>query len=268
MKLPKFDRSEITLAPAEMDQRTRQLLDDNHRDLAWIRASLIALLYLLLSGYNLLYLDDTQRVTATVFSMLVVVIFVLFACLHRFVEYPASQTNLVTFGELTVLQADAIAFSIVTDALMGSFGVYFMIIGAGIFMTTARWVIASGVMLLSSWAGALVVMGMLPDLGREGMLLVASLFGAYFFYSMRVRSSRRLAEHQLMEEKYKDTLEQALEHIETLSGLLPICANCKAIRIEENVWTELDIYIRDRSEVEFTHSVCPTCREELYPELN
>jgi hypothetical protein len=99
-------------------------------------------------------------------------------------------------------------------------------------------------------------------------MLVAAFFGAFFFYFMRIRSPRRLSEHQLMEQKDKASLEQALEEIETLSGLLPICANCKTIRVEGNEWTGLDVYVRECSDVEFTRSVCPGCQNKLYPELS
>lgn len=265
MQPPEFDRSNISLAPADVAARARSILDDTHRELIWIRTALIALFYLVLSVYNYASLENEPGLTATAFSLAVVVSFGLLTIYHRFIDYPASQANLMTFGELSILQADGIAFSIVTNDLMAGFGVYMMIIGAGVFMTSARWVISTSVLLLASWIAALAFMGAVPDMTREGMMLVAAVFGAYFFFSMRVRSARRLAEHQLMEEKYKETLEQALAHIETLSGLLPICANCKSIRDEDDAWTELDVYVRDRSAVEFTHSLCPACQEILYP---
>ena len=61
-------------------------------------------------------------------------------------------------------------------------------------------------------------------------------------------------------------LQDALDQVQTLSGLLPICSSCKKIRDEENHWQPLEVYIRDRSEAEFTHSLCPDCAKKLYPD--
>lgn len=267
LRQPEVSGPEVLIDPEAISGRVQSLLDDTHRELAWIRAALIALFYTILSLLNIFTLEGEARVNATVFSLIVVVSFTLFACLHRYVEYPARQTNLVTFGEILVLQLDSIAFSVVTDDLMSGFAVYIMMIAAGIFMTRARWVMASVLMLLVTWTAALMLREVQIDMTREALMLVSAAFGAFFFYFVRLRSAQRLAEYQLREEKYKESLEHALSHIETLSGLLPICANCKSIRTEDNVWTELDVYVRERSDVEFTHSVCPDCHVALYPEL-
>ena len=51
-----------------------------------------------------------------------------------------------------------------------------------------------------------------------------------------------------------------------LHGLLPICASCKKIRDNNGFWQEIEEYIRDHSEADFTHGCCPTCAEKYYPE--
>jgi CRP-like cAMP-binding protein len=55
--------------------------------------------------------------------------------------------------------------------------------------------------------------------------------------------------------------------IRTLGALLPICANCKKIRDENNLWIPIEEYIADHSEAEFSHSICPGCAENLYPDF-
>jgi hypothetical protein len=60
-------------------------------------------------------------------------------------------------------------------------------------------------------------------------------------------------------------LEQALIDVKQLSGMLPICSSCKKIRNDEGYWEQIEAYIRDHSEVEFSHSICPGCAEKLYP---
>jgi CheY-like chemotaxis protein len=63
-------------------------------------------------------------------------------------------------------------------------------------------------------------------------------------------------------------LEAALAKVKLLSGLLPICANCKKIRDDEGYWQQVEVYIRDHSEAEFSHGLCPDCISKLYPELS
>ncbi len=60
-------------------------------------------------------------------------------------------------------------------------------------------------------------------------------------------------------------LKEALANIKTLKGLIPICASCKKIRTDEGFWQQVDVYIRDHSEVEFSHGLCPDCLKKLYP---
>ena len=52
-----------------------------------------------------------------------------------------------------------------------------------------------------------------------------------------------------------------------LGGLLPICASCKKIRDDKGYWNQIEEYIRDHSEAEFTHSICNECAEKLYPDF-
>lgn len=60
---------------------------------------------------------------------------------------------------------------------------------------------------------------------------------------------------------------RALEKIlmQSLGGLLPICLHCKNIRDESGNWVPIEEYIADRSQVDFTHGICPVCMKKLYP---
>ncbi len=62
-------------------------------------------------------------------------------------------------------------------------------------------------------------------------------------------------------------LEDALAQVKTLSSLLPICAHCKKIRDDQDNWHSVEVYVRDHSEAEFTHGICPDCMRELYAEF-
>jgi hypothetical protein len=62
-------------------------------------------------------------------------------------------------------------------------------------------------------------------------------------------------------------LQAALEQVQQLSGLLPICASCKKIRDDSGYWQDVAVYIRDHSEAEFSHGICPDCMGDLQREL-
>jgi hypothetical protein len=61
-------------------------------------------------------------------------------------------------------------------------------------------------------------------------------------------------------------LQDALENIKTLRGLLPICSSCKKIRDDHGYWNQLETYIGAHSGAEFTHGLCPECAQKLYPD--
>jgi hypothetical protein len=67
-------------------------------------------------------------------------------------------------------------------------------------------------------------------------------------------------------ERKNKELQEALENIKTLKGMIPICASCKKIRDDEGYWQDVAVYVRDHSEAEFSHGICPDCMAKLYPE--
>jgi DNA-binding response OmpR family regulator len=62
-------------------------------------------------------------------------------------------------------------------------------------------------------------------------------------------------------------LQEALARVKQLSGMLPICASCKKIRDDKGYWKQIETYIRDHSEADFSHSICPECAKGLYTEV-
>jgi hypothetical protein len=70
----------------------------------------------------------------------------------------------------------------------------------------------------------------------------------------------------LAQKKLIADLQKALADVKKLSGMLPICSSCKKIRNDEGYWQQIEEYIRDHSEADFTHGICEGCVKELYPE--
>lgn len=75
-------------------------------------------------------------------------------------------------------------------------------------------------------------------------------------------TSRRLLEKEM--EKLIVNLRQAMDKVKTLSGFLPICASCKKIRDDKGYWNQIESYIKEHSEAEFSHGICPDCAKNLY----
>ena len=83
----------------------------------------------------------------------------------------------------------------------------------------------------------------------------------------RVRTHLYLRALTKEKEKLIVELQEALAKVKTLSGLLPICSSCKKIRDDNGYWNQIETYIRQHSEADFTHGICPTCAKMLYPGL-
>jgi len=87
---------------------------------------------------------------------------------------------------------------------------------------------------------------------------------------LEMQVTQRTAELQKEIDERKKTeasLRDALSSIKTLSGLLPICASCKKIRDDHGIWVHIESYIKNNSNADFTHGVCPDCAIKLYPEI-
>lgn len=84
-------------------------------------------------------------------------------------------------------------------------------------------------------------------------------------YAARDISERKRAEQE--RERLIEQLQEALARIKTLRGLLPICASCKKVRDDQGYWKQIESYVREHSEAEFSHSICPECMERLYGDL-
>lgn len=72
------------------------------------------------------------------------------------------------------------------------------------------------------------------------------------------------------EEKLHETiieLKKAADQIRTLRGIVPICMHCKKIRDDQGFWNQVDVYVRNHTEAEFSHGVCPDCIHDLYPDI-
>ena len=248
-----------------ISRHVQDRMDLTHRELASARCLFVAGAYVVLAAFDFFALPEGLSNPTTLLALLVAGVFSGLAVFHRRSSYPATQSNGWMFLELVLLQANGLAFLVLTDNMMNGFGVYLLLIAAGFFMTRWGWLLAGFAFVSISWS--LVLVQQQFDFGTvEALMLVAALLGGLFFFMSRQRAATSLGVHELRESNYRDALESALGHIETLRGLLPICASCKSIRDEAGSWQSIERYVGQRSPVEFTHSLCPPCIDRLYPD--
>jgi phosphoserine phosphatase RsbU/P len=81
--------------------------------------------------------------------------------------------------------------------------------------------------------------------------------------SARVRVGMRVVSLQLSLANNVAQLQEALARVKTLSGLLPICSYCKRVRKDEDYWQQMEHYVSEHSDAEFSHGICPACFERV-----
>ncbi|MDP1678329.1 MAG: PAS domain S-box protein [Bacteroidota bacterium] len=105
------------------------------------------------------------------------------------------------------------------------------------------------------------------DLPVEVMLTPIQLKGKQFLYTIwRDISERKRTEKE--RDVMITELQTSLEQIKTLKGIVPICAHCKKIRDDKGYWEQVEAYVSKHSDAQFSHSICPDCRKEHYPEFS
>lgn len=93
------------------------------------------------------------------------------------------------------------------------------------------------------------------------------IIGILVLYNNKIRKNKKTLEQANLELGRLNTeLKEKINEIRTLTGLLPICAQCKKIRNDEGYWEQLEGYISEHTAATFTHGICPNCAEELYPD--
>jgi len=90
-------------------------------------------------------------------------------------------------------------------------------------------------------------------------LTALALLAALGLHRLRLRRLR------LRHEELEREVHAALASVKTLRGLLPICANCKRIRSDQGYWEQIEAYVHEHSEAQFSHGFCPDCLKQLYP---
>ena len=169
-------------------------------------------------------------------------------------------TDLLKYGEDDIIQKP------VTTLLSGEATEYFEFAGAAI-DGKPKPPVRTGKAPVKNLEGMLTTLG-----GRKipTSVAVSTLWNRNGSIAGHVVIARDITKQKQIEaerEALINELQDALSNIKALRGLLPICANCKKIRNDEGYWQDVTVYIRNHSEADFSHGICPDCIEKLYPDL-
>ncbi|MRR38004.1 PAS domain S-box protein [bacterium] len=96
-----------------------------------------------------------------------------------------------------------------------------------------------------------------PAFSHDGTLMAA------------IETLQDITELKRVEEERKKlniSLQEALDKIKTLSGLIPICAGCKKIRDDKGFWSQIEEYLEKHSDASFSHGLCPECFQQFFPD--
>ena len=107
-----------------------------------------------------------------------------------------------------------------------------------------------------------------PHIGKPLLVTCSPSFDEDGNLEGTVHVARDISQQKLAEEEKEKLIidmRNALSKVKQLSGFLPICASCKKIRDDQGYWNQIESYIRDHSEAEFSHGICPECAKKLYP---
>ncbi len=107
-----------------------------------------------------------------------------------------------------------------------------------------------------------------PAIGRPLLVTCTPFFDEDGVLLGTIHVARDITEQQeatRLRENLVGELQEALARVKLLSGLLPICSVCKSIRDDEGYWEQIEVFLRNHSEAEFTHGLCPACATKLYP---
>lgn len=121
------------------------------------------------------------------------------------------------------------------------------------------------ILLVAAGVSVLTVLAFSLDPGEANWMAVSNRLLSLFTIWVATVLSFLHKRDQEERERLILELQDSLEHIKTLRGLLPICVSCKKVRNGQGYWKNIDTYVSERSEAQITHGICPDCFTHYYP---
>lgn len=165
-------------------------------------------------------------------------------------------------GETALVHLEKSSFDLViTDLVMGE------VDGFQVLETVKKSDRDTMVIIMTGYGEVNMVIDCLRLGADEYLLKPFELEELYFrmgkcFDILESRKVKKAAEEENI--RLIDELKEALDNVTRLKGLLPICSSCKKIRDDKGYWNRLEAFIEEKTEAEFSHSMCPECLEKIY----
>jgi hypothetical protein len=102
-------------------------------------------------------------------------------------------------------------------------------------------------------------------LGPWRMEVLQECLEAVLFACLTLVAAWLLRRAWLRQQAAHEQLEALLAEVKTLGGMLPICSHCKKIRDDRGYWNQIEAYLNEHTDAEFTHGICPDCAKEVFP---
>ncbi|HTG01691.1 MAG TPA: hypothetical protein VK654_14010 [Nitrospirota bacterium] len=134
----------------------------------------------------------------------------------------------------------------------------------------ATWFVGKKTGIVLSFLPPVIILGSDLLSGKGYALFPVKIWNIVMYFAFFILVTLLL--HQLrvtlqQRDIFINKMQNALNAVRELSGILPICANCKKIRDDEGYWHDVDVYIANHTKAEFTHGMCAECAAKLYPSL-
>jgi hypothetical protein len=97
--------------------------------------------------------------------------------------------------------------------------------------------------------------------------LVRNRAGEPLYFVSQVENITERKQREEERENLIAKLQQALAEVKTLSGMLPICTNCKKIRDDKGYWNQVELYVMQNSHATFSHGICPDCSKTYFADI-
>ena len=147
-------------------------------------------------------------------------------------------------------------------------------LASGVVLQRRVSLVAFQAILLATWGWLAIHVGGWAQMATWLFDVVLAALFAFLLQHLLVRGTSALMrrierQRELLEANavLVAELRQAMQNVQALSGLIPICAHCKKIRNDEGFWEQVESYLHFHSEAQFTHGICPDCASVMREEL-
>ncbi|NQV70578.1 MAG: hypothetical protein HQ498_11175 [Pseudohongiella sp.] len=237
-------------------------------------------------AYREHYLDhDNRQISTITYTSLVFMLLLTLVDLPNLGTQPGLilgvyiRVLLIIFGLLLIWVMKRLRNSLVTDlasvSFVSSIAISFFVYHLNSDVSSMRMAALVTILIFSAHMGfpiyalylflpmGLIIAGeayILFSTERTDLLADRAIMLTVFLFAECVAVSGSALHHRTRYHAY-----QAIGQVKRLSGMLPICANCKKIRDDQGYYRQIEHYITEHTDAEFTHGICPSCVSELYP---